>query len=178
MNCSGYWESHLLFNTDAPTPGCTVRLISSALDVYVRHVELFIWHLAWHVIRLEDLSLLRICKSTCQGEISPFLLLSQDFIYPAVAWFVSRPSHLKWTSLVFQHRIFPLEWRLVFRSCNYVFPSLECRRSDLLGDLGQTTGLFFLFPSDMYAAYLYWKLLGAGTWSRLLKLLQNIWELC
>lgn len=109
------------------------------------------------------------------GKINfTFLLLFQNLVYPAVAWFVSRPSHLEWSSLVFHHRGFPPEWGLVFRSCNCVFPSLEYRRSDLLGDLGQTTGLMFLFPSDSYAAHLHWKLLRAENLSQLLKGLQNI----
>lgn len=148
INFSGCWEPHFSSNMDTPAPGWTVRIISSALCVYMRHVGLFIRHLAWHLIRSEDLSLLNL-----PSKDKFYLSVTLSGIHISSCSMVSRLSYLKWTSLIFHHRGFPLERGLVFRPCNCVFLSLECR-SDLLGDIAQTTGLLFLFPSDMCAAYL------------------------
>lgn len=127
-----HWETHLPFNEDAPTPGRTVRVISSALGVQVGLGELFIWHGTWLGLQM------LVCWGSIQINLIFFLIL---------LWFhISSWSmiclKLKWTSLVFHHRGFPLEWELVLTSHNYVFLSLECR-SDLLGDLG----LLFSSPS-------------------------------
>lgn len=54
-----------------------------------------------------------------------------------------------------------------------MFPSLERRRLDLLGDLGETTELLLIFPSDTYAPYLHWKLLAAVTWRQFLRLFES-----
>lgn len=50
------------------------------------------------------------------------------------------------------HGGFPLERGLAFGFHVYMCSSLKLRRSDLLGDLEQTTVLLFLFPNDKYAA--------------------------